>query len=164
MMGDWVKNKRARRWAELCADTEKILRDRGVDNREDISPSVAIPLIGAAINEDRDELRQRWAKLFAAAMDPARANLVRPAVIDLLKKMDPLDAVVLDAMNTPAVRNIPQGDSAERLVGHLRVDRLDAFFSLEHLFELGALNQSPNQMPIPNISSKGYLLIKAVAE
>jgi hypothetical protein len=27
IMGDWVKHKRARRWAELSADTERILHD-----------------------------------------------------------------------------------------------------------------------------------------
>jgi len=62
IMGDWVKHKRARRWAELSAETIKILEARGVDNREDVSPSVAIPLIAAAINEDRDALKQLCAK------------------------------------------------------------------------------------------------------
>jgi hypothetical protein len=37
----------------LSAETERILRERGVENRDDVSPSVAIPLIAAAINEDR---------------------------------------------------------------------------------------------------------------
>jgi hypothetical protein len=54
IMGDWVKHVRARRWIELSAKTEEILRQRGVENREKVSPSVAIPLIAAAINEDRE--------------------------------------------------------------------------------------------------------------
>jgi predicted alpha/beta hydrolase len=77
IMGDWVKQRRARRWAELCAETLKILHARGIDNREDVSPSVAIPLIAGAINEDRDVLKELWARLLAAAMDPARSKLVR---------------------------------------------------------------------------------------
>src|SRR5689334_6497685 len=54
IMGDWVKHKRARRWAQLCAETERILLARGVERRDEGSPSVAIPLIAAAINEDRE--------------------------------------------------------------------------------------------------------------
>ena len=53
IIGDWVAHKRARRWAELQAETDRILRARGVENRENVSPSVAIPLIAAAVNEDR---------------------------------------------------------------------------------------------------------------
>jgi hypothetical protein len=166
IMGDWVKHRRARRWAELSAETEKILRKRGVDNREDVSPSVAIPLIAAAINEDRDELKQRGAKLLAAAMDPTRVQLVRPAIIELLKSMDPLDAVVLEAMVTPAVRQGGPGasDAADRLTQLLQVDRLDAYFSFEHLFELGALSHTPANTPVPPVSTKGQLLIRAVAD
>ena len=92
IMGDWVKQQRARRWAELSAETEKILRERGVENRSEASPSVAIPLIAAAINEDRDGLKQLWAKLFAAAMDPSRTSFFRNAFIDAAKNMDPMDA------------------------------------------------------------------------
>lgn len=81
IIGDWVAHKRARRWAELQAETEKILRERGVENRENVSPSVAIPLIAAAVNEDREGLKQMWAKLLAAALDPSRASRVRPLII-----------------------------------------------------------------------------------
>src|ERR1700731_1186293 len=86
---DWVAHKRARRWAELQAETDKILRERGVENQEDVSPSVAIPLIAAAIDEDREILKQMWAKLLAAALDPNRTASVRPALIAALKQMDP---------------------------------------------------------------------------
>src|SRR5262249_32656011 len=95
IMGDWVKNRRARRWAGLSADTQKILRERGVENREDVSPSVAIPLIAGAINEERDGLKQLWARLLANALDPTRNSRVRVSLVDLLKRLDPLDAAVL---------------------------------------------------------------------
>jgi len=95
IMGDWVKQQRARRWAGLQADSEQILRERGVENRSDASPSIAIPLIAAAINEDRDGLKELWAKLLAAALDPARAGYFRLAFIEAAKKMEQLDAKVL---------------------------------------------------------------------
>jgi Abortive infection alpha len=110
IMGDWVKNVRARRWAELCAETERILRELHVENREEVSPSVAIPLIAAAVNEDRDVLKQLWAKLLAAAMDPARTDLVRPSLIELLKKMDPLDARIIEHLAVATIGpTVPDG-------------------------------------------------------
>jgi hypothetical protein len=98
IMGDWVKHVRARRWADLQSETDRILGNRGVENRERVSPSVAIPLIAGAINEDREVLKQMWAKLLAAAMDPARANRVRASIIETLKKMDNVDALVLSSI------------------------------------------------------------------
>jgi hypothetical protein len=163
--GDWLKHKRIRRWAELCAETIEILEARGNKNREEVSPSVAIPLIEAAIDEDRDVLKQLWAKLFAAAMDPNRAHLVRPSLIQVLKQLDPLDALVLEKLATnnelPAV---PGNDLAERLSKLFEVNRDEAFLSLEHLHEVGCLNESPNRLPRPVVSAKGHVLIRAVSD
>jgi hypothetical protein len=163
IMGDWVKHIRVRRWAELEAETEKILRERGVENRETISPSIAIPLIAAAINEDRDVLKQLWAKLLASAMDPARANQVRPSLIELLKNMDPLDATVLQWL-TAAPRPVSHGDLAGQIELHLSVSRDEAFFSLEHLHELGCLDPPPDASPVPKVTAKARLLIRAVSD
>jgi hypothetical protein len=165
IMGDWVKHKRARRWAELSADTEKILRERGVENREDVSPSVAIPLVAGAINEDREVLKELWAKLLANAMDPHRAKFVRPMLIELLKQLDPLDALVLQELTGPRIGNIltPGSDLSQTLSGLLQATRDDAHLSLEHLCELGCLAHSPNELPRPNVSTKGKMLIRAVS-
>src|SRR5580704_10432619 len=114
IMGDWVKHKRIRRYVGLMDDTARILRERGVENREEVSPSIAIPLVDAAINEDRDGLKQLWAKLLAAAMDPGRARLVTPSLIELLKRLDPLDALIL-RLRVP--RDLTgAGDMADRIV------------------------------------------------
>jgi hypothetical protein len=166
IMGDWVKHKRARRWAEMSAQTEKILRARGVENREEVSPSVAIPLIAAAINEDREVLKDLWAKLLANAMDPNRTNSVRPSLIELLKQFDPLDALILRELTGPRLQTIavPGADLAESLATYLKVDRDEALLSLEHLHELRCLVQGPNEVPRPPITTKARLLIRAVSD
>jgi hypothetical protein len=124
---------------------------------------VAIPLIAAAINEDRDVLKQMWAQLLAAAMDPTRTNLVRPSLIELLKRLDPLDASILrDMIERPQYPN--QGDLAGDLSQRLRVDRTEAFFSVEHLHELGCLDDSPNRTPVPRVTARAQLLIRAVSD
>jgi hypothetical protein len=160
LVGDWVKHKRLRRWAELMEDTQQILRERGVENREEISPSVAVPLIEAAVNEDRDGLKQLWARLLAAAMDPRLSTLVRPSLIELLKNLDPLDARVLELQGQGMAGH---GDLADRITAVLKVERDDAFYSLEHLYELKCLERSPIDIPVPNLTAKARLLMRAVA-
>jgi hypothetical protein len=162
IIGDWVVHKRARRWAELQAETDEILRERGVENREEVSPSIAIPLIAAAINEDREGLKELWAKMLAAALDPARSETVRPALIETLRKMDPLDAQVLQTILL-GVQLLHGGDLAAELVKRLKINRDEAYFSLEHLHELGCLEKSPESTSNPQASARGRLLITAVS-
>jgi hypothetical protein len=163
IIGDWVVHKRARRWAELQAKTEEILRERDVDNREEVSPSVAIPLIAAAINEDREVLKELWAKMLAAALDPERANLVRPVLIETLKKMDPLDAMALRAISA-GIRLSPGNDLASSLTGILETSPDEARFAVEHLFELDCLAGHLDANPNPPLSARGRLLIAAVSD
>ena len=70
------------------------LADRHVQDPIPASLSVALPILQGAADEDRDELVDLWARLLANAMDP-NLNSVRQSIIDAVKKMDPVDAVVL---------------------------------------------------------------------
>lgn len=160
IIGDWVAHQRARRWIELQADTEKILRDRGVENRETVSPSVAIPLIAAAINEDRDGLKQLWAKLLATAMDPSRANRVRAAFIEALKKMEPLDAAVLPYVHQHGGR--VDGGVANTLAAELRATRDEIDVSVANLVKLELLG--PTQHPSAAITASGREFLRAIGD
>jgi hypothetical protein len=81
----------------IGAETRRILGERKV-SEPDISPSIAILLIESALDEDREGLKEIWAKLLAAPMDPARQQFVRADLISALKELEPLDAVVLEAV------------------------------------------------------------------
>jgi len=97
LIGDWLIHKRVRRWADLQAETKRYLDSRGVQEPyEEVSPSIAIPLIEAAIDEDRLELADLWARLLAAAMEPSRKTAVRRSLIDIVKKVEPLEAVIFE--------------------------------------------------------------------
>lgn len=163
-VGDWVKHKRLRRYAQLCDETAEILRARGVDNRDEVSPSVAIPLIAAAINEDREVLRDLWAKLLANAMDPKRTNAVRPSLIELLKQFDPLDALVLQQLTDETFRHSTGTDYADALSTKLQVSHDEAYLSLDHLYELGCLRQPPDSVPRPPVTAKARALMRAVSD
>ena len=53
LVGDWLIHKRVRRWSELQDETRRTLDERNVKEPYDISPSIALPLIEAALDEDR---------------------------------------------------------------------------------------------------------------
>lgn len=94
--GDWLHHIRIRNAAKLAQRTEEILRNRGIlDQTEPMSPSVALPLIHAAQDETRQQLREMWARMLANGMDPNRRRSVRQSVIATVKSFDPLDAVIL---------------------------------------------------------------------
>jgi hypothetical protein len=164
LFGDWLEERRIRRAEQLRADTEEVRRQRGTTERIDVSPSIAIPLIQAAIDEDRDVLRDLWAKLLASATDPARAHLVRRSMIDLLKQLDPLDALVLQQLTSGRIGGMiaPGSELAQVLSGLLQTTRDEAHLSLEHLHELDCLMHSPNDTPFPALTVKARLLLRAV--
>jgi hypothetical protein len=164
LLGDYVEHKRLRRLADLWGETREHLRKRAVTEKVDVSPSVLLPLLGAAMDEDRAVLKELWAKLLAAAMDPKRAEFVRPSLIALLKQMDPLDAKVLERLiagDYPGL--LAAGNAAEQLAKELGVTRDDAYFSLDHLLDLGALLSSPSAQPVPTLTAKARLLMRAVS-
>lgn len=162
-LGDYIEHKRLRNAADLWAGTKEHLRKRGVTEPLDVTPSVLLPLLGAAMDEDRAILKELWAKLLAAAMDPNRAEFVRPSLIALLKQMDPLDARVLESLAAAGHLQTSASDLADRLAKKLGVSRDDAYFSLEHLHELGLSQAGPEAHPFPPLSVKARLLMRAVS-
>ncbi len=132
--GDWISEKRARNRAKLKAKTEEILKQRGVEQPEDPPPSVIVPLLTNAQEEDRDELVDLWARLLAAAMDPSRKRHYRREFVDIVRKMEPLDAAILPLLNdntamTPTRREVVasrlQVSSDEVLLAFRNLEQLD---------------------------------------
>jgi hypothetical protein len=102
----------------LFGRTSSILQDRGVDKPIEPAPKLLLPILEAATEEGSPEVRDLWAKLLAAAMDPTRKNQVRYSFIETLKQFDPLDVILLKA------RYERQGDLSpnprEFMVNHLQ--------------------------------------------
>ena len=97
VFGDPLRYLRTKQALKLEEKITRILEKREVKQTEPVSLSVAIPLLSAAYDESRAELEDIWAALIAAAMDPARSDRVRLSFIEIVKQMDPLDALLLKA-------------------------------------------------------------------
>lgn len=166
-IGDWVLHKRVRRWAELQAETSEILRKRGVTAPfEDISPSIAVPLIEAAVNETRDGLKEVWARLLADAIDPKRRR-VRLSFIDAVKRMDPLDAIILQKTSEWATDVDDQ--YRERLIAELKISSDEIEISFEQLVDLRCVVKlggvsSHGGLPNIRLTPFGRELMRAVRD
>src|SRR5437879_4180633 len=96
----------------------EIHQRRNTKRLEAVSLSVAIPLLRGAYDENREQLREMWAALIAAAMDPERSGRIRLSFIDALRQFDPPDALVLKGRNE--IPGAPQPDALAVLQGRLR--------------------------------------------
>jgi hypothetical protein len=75
-----------------------------------------------------------WARLLAAAADPGRAKKFRLAFIETAKKMDPLDAAVLQSV--PALGGAMTGQTRNTLAGQLHASRDEIDVSVANLIKL----------------------------
>jgi Abortive infection alpha len=142
--GDWLKVRRAENAARLFREAKARLDARNA-SPEPPSISLLVPLVVAAADEDRDELRDIWARLLAAAADPNRAQSFRAQFIEAAKQMDPLDAAVLHSAENKEgaekragrVRQSDQND----LAAQLKVRRDEIEVSLRNLARLNLMDQ-----------------------
>jgi hypothetical protein len=93
-----LKAKRIERIEMLWRQTRERLGDRGVADPEAPSLKYAIPILEAAADEENEELEDLWSRLLAAAMDPSRRDGMRQLFIQVVKQLDPMDAIVLKAI------------------------------------------------------------------
>ncbi|MGY3341279.1 hypothetical protein ACVWZ4_007472 [Bradyrhizobium sp. USDA 4472] len=70
--------------------------DRDIKDREELPEDIAVPLLEASQGESRESIQDLYAALLANAMDSRFAGDVRPEFIEIVKQLQPIDAVVLE--------------------------------------------------------------------
>ena len=159
--GDWLSEKRKQMREQLKSRTEQILKDRGATMDSDPSPSVAVPLLSAAQDEDRNILADMWAKLTATALDPATKRIYRRQFVDIAKQLEPIDVLILPMLNDHAeMRPTRKHVLADRL--RETPDRIQLAF--ENLNRLGLIDQIDNlSYPTnPSVTALGREFLQAV--
>ena len=73
--GDWLRARRVENIAKLLSSTKEKLEARGVKDTKPACLTLALPILRGAADESREELRDLWARLLAAAMDPSRKRI-----------------------------------------------------------------------------------------
>lgn len=95
LLGDKVKVLRAERLAKLWANAKKRLEDEGITQPDPPNLKLALPILIAAADENREELQDLWARLLAATMNPHKSRHFRQEFSSALQRFDPLDAKVM---------------------------------------------------------------------
>ncbi|MDA8230739.1 MAG: Abi-alpha family protein [Magnetospirillum sp.] len=140
--GDWLRVRRAENLARMMAEAKERLEQRGVHDAPPAPLSIALPLLQAAADEDRDELRSLWASLLAAAMDPARTQHFRQSFIETVRKMDPQDGPALQQVAMAQGNKMDRGKlSAVQKSTGLSLHEL--LLSFQHLSELKIVDDRP---------------------
>jgi Abortive infection alpha len=137
VIGDTIKHARSERLERIAAKAKKKLGDRGVTQPTETPEQIAIPLLEAAQGESREDLMDLWARLLANAMDPARISDIRAGYIDILKKLEPLDAKILDYLSA---KNPATDQTAKHMIHEQMGCRQSAgVVSVDNLESLGCL-------------------------
>jgi len=140
--GDYLRVKRVENVMRMVERANERLREKGIAEPQVASISIAAPIIEGASYESRAELRELWARLLEAAMDPARAGLVRRSFIELVGKFEPEDATILALVMGGAVT---QPNSRDAIAQHLRLSPTAVEVSFLHLIAIGCLRYRSRQ-------------------
>jgi hypothetical protein len=160
--GDYLKVRRAENVARMIGKAKKRLENRKVENA-DAPPSIAIPIIIAAADESRDALQEIWAALLVAAADPTMQGRFRIKFIDIAKRLDPLDASVLIAVQG---KGVVDGQINRSIASDLGVDVDQVVVSIFNLSDLGLLTPASRLDMAANqwsINALGREFARAVA-
>ncbi|MBN9545031.1 MAG: DUF4393 domain-containing protein [Alphaproteobacteria bacterium] len=139
------------------------LRRRKVEPRQP-PLTVLIPLLEAAQDENRDELREIWASLLAAAADPTRTSHFRREFIDIAKQLDPIDALVLKAL--APLQGSYKPSRLMHIIAGLEISRDDVMVSFGRLATLRLATEFNNSgvEHNPELDTLGRLFMKAIAD
>jgi hypothetical protein len=156
LAGDRVKAWRAKRIVDYWADVKKHMKDRGLLNPEPLSLKLAIPILESVADENREELRDLWARLTAAAMDPNRRDLVRQSLVAMVRQMDPTDVIVFRS-----IAETRQGAFLiDQVRSKLKISQDEITVSLDNLIALNCVHIGPSGTPV--LKPLGTLLMRAV--
>lgn len=156
--GDWLRIRRAENIAEMMNKAKKKLESWGIEDIEPASLTVAIPILHGAADESREEIQDLWARLLAAAMTPSRARYLRQGFTEVIKKMDPLDALILLEQGSEKTTELAQ------TLKQLNVSSDQYIISLENLQELKICLPSPADKTKYRLSPFGREFLRVISD
>lgn len=93
---DWATYYRFKNLISIQDMVYAIYKERKILNKHTKIPArLAIPLINEASIEDNEQLQKMWAQLIANSTDPNLSTNVHPAFIEVLKQLQPDEAIII---------------------------------------------------------------------
>jgi hypothetical protein len=96
MLQDRLRLARWERQNRLMDRYSEVVRQRNLVGKTcAVAPKFVVPIVEAASLEENDSLQDMWAELLATAGDPSRRDRMRAAFVDILRQIEPADALIL---------------------------------------------------------------------
>jgi hypothetical protein len=92
-IGDRITRARIRNYIGILEEFQERINRISDDRRTPASQTLALPLLEAAVDEDRPELREMWADLLASTAIDGGQNY-RAVFRNIVGRMEPIDAVI----------------------------------------------------------------------
>lgn len=182
IVAERLRYYRLKNWLSVQDKTQVLLDERGVTDLRHVGAPVALPLIEAAAMEEDDSLRERWAALLAAALDPDRPPVKR-SFISIFAQMEAIDVAALDLVyditfgSMEAFGSGPHpggifGCGVRQFAERIRVSHEEAALSLHNLSRLECIDLSVTRditvssiyMPVEQVGVRLTALGKAFVD
>jgi hypothetical protein len=140
LLADKIRYRRWRNQIQILKRATEYAQDAGIDPQT-VDLKVLTPLLEQAANEEDEQMADRWAALLANAAS-ADSTEVSPSFPNVLARLSPMDAKVLDAIHH-ALSNLEglhvgvTGVHAIQIAEHYKWPAADVRFSFENLQVLG---------------------------
>ena len=95
IIGDPIRYLRIKILIILFKKFKKLLKNNNIEPQK-IPLKILSPLLESASLEEDESLSDRWAELLLSASNPSTSKNVRPAFIEILKTLTPIEAKILD--------------------------------------------------------------------
>lgn len=95
-VGDPLYYLRVRRAIAFLEKTREKLERRAITNTKPIRDKLLLPTVQGASEESDETLQDLWVNLLANAMDPDTDVELQEVFIETLRRLDPLDALILN--------------------------------------------------------------------
>ena len=141
LIGDKLKARRISQWAALWSKTQIHLSKMGVQEPEPPNLKLALPILVEAADENREELQNLWARLLAASMHPERSKCFMLKFIEVVKRLDPIDASVMVWVSANGYEIKP--DESQKIQTDLELSFDEVMVSVGNLTELGFFRHLP---------------------
>jgi hypothetical protein len=141
LLGDRLAAAREMGAVRLQTKVENERLRLGIEHTQPTSPSIAEPMLHAALNETREELQDIWARLIVATTDPSRSSLVKIGFVETLKQFDPPDSLLLKEICSNT--NLYKNSELLSITGKLGMGFDDFMISLDKLIDLKCVFKNP---------------------
>jgi hypothetical protein len=165
LVGDWLHNWRRNRpqWQErneretVAAATAVLQEKKIFKAADDARPECVEEIITAAKDTSAPELRALFANLIAAAMDPARAPLYRREFVEIVNRLEPLDARALPLLANSEELAPSRTEYVSNQTGASVMAVKNAFRNLTALELIASSAASPKTQPFLTDLGKQFL-------